>query len=321
MSKAKDFLKLVVIEHSVFALPFAYLAAFTAMSYTYTKPFTFGFSSKSPGESFVKLSDIPRHDLPHTHIEWMNLLLVTIAMVSARTVAMAANRIVDRELDARNPRTANRELVTGAIAVKTATTGLVVALVIFLLTALALNPLCLALSIPAVIPLIVYPYAKRFTNFPQVFLGIAQMVAPVGAYIAITGHWSGKAVILGVAVGTWIGGFDLVYACQDVESDRAEGVGSVPARYGKVVALRAARVVHVITFVLFARFGIAEHFGPTWYVGLALTAIAFIYQHSIVSAEDLSRANRSFFTTNGVIAIGLFAFGTADLFVHGGLRL
>src|SRR4051794_28257423 len=196
-----------MIEHSVFALPFAYTAALTAMQ------------------------------LWDGTVHWIKLLLITVAMVGLRTFAMAANRLIDRRIDARNPRTATRELVTGVVSVRTAWTGALVALVVFLGAAAALNPLCLVLAPVAVVPLIVYPYAKRFTDFPQVVLGVAQSIAPIGAWVAVTGTFGGPvdawpAFWLGLGVGTWIGGFDLIYACQDAEVDRVIGVRSVPARFG-----------------------------------------------------------------------------------------
>lgn len=316
-SKVKAFLRLVVIEHSVFALPFAYLAALIAMGHTKR---WFAYAPLNGDRPAVHGTHVDPLTVPFG-IHWLDLLLVTVAMVSARTFAMATNRIIDRELDARNPRTAQRELVTGSVAVSTATVGAVIALVVFLASAMLLGRLCLLLAPLAVLPLIVYPYAKRFTNYPQVVLGIAQAVAPVGAWIAITGRWSAHAVVLGFAVGTWIAGFDLVYACQDVESDRAEGVGSVPAKVGIDKALAAARLVHVVTFGLFVWFGQLENLGVFWYVGLAITAAAFVYQHRIVNPGDLSRVNRSFFTTNGFIGIVLFVFGVAALVSRGGLQL
>ena len=187
------FLRLVMIEHSVFALPFAYIAALTAMF----------------------------HDGGTVH--WRELLLVTVAMVGMRTFAMAANRIIDREIDARNPRTAGRELVTGAVSVRSAWTGALVAVAVFLGACALLNPLCLALAPVAVVPMVVYPYGKRFTDFPHAILGLAQAIGPIGAWIAVTGAWSWDAVVLGLAVGVWIGGFDLIFACQDVAADRAHG--------------------------------------------------------------------------------------------------
>src|SRR5664280_1727343 len=176
-------------------------------------------------------------------------------MVAGRTFAMAANRVIDRGIDAHNPRTAQRELVTGAVSARTAVVGALVALAVFLAAAALLNPLCLALAPLAVVPLIVYPYGKRFTWAPHAILALAQAVAPIGAWLAVTGHWSWRAVVLGVAVGLWIGGFDLIYACQDVEVDRSIGVRSFPARFGVRAALIASSVTHVLTFGLFVTFG------------------------------------------------------------------
>ncbi|WP_330306540.1 MULTISPECIES: menaquinone biosynthesis prenyltransferase MqnP [unclassified Streptomyces] len=285
--RTKAFLRLVMIEHSVFALPFAYTAALTAM-FQWDK-----------------------------NIHWGRLLLVTIAMVGLRTFAMAANRIIDREIDARNPRTAHRELVTGAMSVKHAWTGALVALVFFLGAAALLNPLCLALAPIAVIPMVVYPYGKRFTNFPQAILGIAQAMGPVGAWIAISGEWSWDAVVLGLAVGIWIGGFDLIYACQDVETDREVGVMSVPARFGIPAAIWGARVCHAVTTALLVWYALATGAGAFFWFGLVIVAGAFLYEHSIVKPNDLSRLNRAFFSVNGFIGIALFACALLDLLVRG----
>jgi 4-hydroxybenzoate polyprenyltransferase len=282
----RSFLRLVLIEHSVFALPFAFIAALTAMG---------------------------------SHVRWGDLALITVAMVAARTFAMAANRVIDREIDARNPRTAQRELVTGAVTVRTAYAGATVALAAFLVAAGLLNWLCLALAPIALLLFVGYPYAKRFTDYPHAVLGLAQTIAPVGAWIAVTGHWSWHAVVLGLAVGTWIGGFDLIYACQDAEVDRAIGVRSTPARWGVHGALTASAVTHAVTFTLLAWFGQLEHFGGWWYAGLAITGVAFLYEHAIVRPSDLSRVNRAFFTVNGFVGIALFVFATVDL-VHRGLH-
>ncbi|MDK1475351.1 menaquinone biosynthesis prenyltransferase MqnP [Streptomyces sp. 549] len=285
--RAKAFLRLVMIEHSVFALPFAYIASLTAM---------FQVSGT-------------------TH--WWELFLVTVAMVGLRTFAMAANRIIDREIDARNPRTAGRELVTGAVSVRTAWTGALVALAVFLTAAALLNPLCLMLAPVAVVPMVVYPYGKRFTDFPHAILGLAQAMGPIGAWIAVTGAWSWDAVLLGLAVGVWIGGFDLIFACQDVAADRTEGVRSVPARFGVAAALYGARGCHVLTTALLAWYALATDAGPLLWVGLGIVAAAFVYEHSLVRPGDLSRLNRAFFTVNGFIGIALFLCALADLAVRG----
>ncbi|APY86997.1 4-hydroxybenzoate octaprenyltransferase [Streptomyces alfalfae] len=285
--RTKAFLRLVMIEHSVFALPFAYIAALTAMF------------------------------LLDENIHWGRLLLVTVCMVGLRTFAMAANRVIDREIDARNPRTAHRELVTGAVSVKSAWTGALIALVVFLGAAALLNPLCLALAPVAVIPMVVYPYGKRFTNFPQAILGIAQAMGPVGAWIAVTGEWSGQAVILGLAVGVWIGGFDLIYACQDVETDREVGVKSVPARFGVPAAIWGARGCHLVTTALLAWYAASTGAGVFFWLGLAVVAGAFVYEHTIVRPHDLTRLNRAFFQVNGFIGIALFVCALLDLLVRG----
>jgi 4-hydroxybenzoate polyprenyltransferase len=286
-SKIRAFLRLVMIEHSIFALPFAYIAALTAM-WRETRS-----------------------------VHWIQLLLITIAMVSARTVAMSANRILDRNFDALNPRTAKRELVTGELSVNSAWVGTVLALFVFLGSAAALSKLCLLLAPIAIVLLVLYSFGKRFTDFPQALLALAQFVAPVGAWIAVTGGAGWVPTALGIAVGTWIGGFDLLYSCQDAEIDREIGSRSFPARFGIRAALRTSSVVHLVTLASFAWFGAAAGLGWLWWVGVGLTAVVLAYEHTIVRADDLSRVNRAFFTANGVIGIGLFGFALADLLVHG----
>lgn len=290
-SPVRAFLRLVMIEHSIFALPFAYVAALTAMATVAGR------------------------------VLWWDLLLITVAMVSGRTVAMAANRIIDRRIDAQNPRTASRELVTGAVSLRTAWIGLVVSLAVFLACAGLLNWLCLVLAPLAVFLLVIYSYSKRFTNYPQLFLAFAQAVAPVGAWIAVTGAWSWPAFVLGVAVGLWIGGFDCIYACQDLEADRRIGIGSVPVRWGVAGALRISSVVHVLTVALYVWFGVLAGLGWLWFTGVALTAAVLVYEHAIVRPTDLSRVNRAFFTANGVIGIVLFVFALADLVLLQDLKI
>ncbi|MFI6344754.1 menaquinone biosynthesis prenyltransferase MqnP [Streptomyces sp. NPDC050560] len=286
-SRVRAFLRLVMIEHSVFALPFAYIASLTAC---------YRFDG---------------------NIHWGRLLLVTVAMVGLRTFAMACNRIIDREIDARNPRTAGRELVTGAVSVRYAWTGALAAVAVFLGAAAALNPLCLALAPIAVVPMVLYPYGKRFTNFPHAILGVAQAMGPIGAWLAITGEWSWPAVLLGLAVGVWIGGFDLIFGCQDVKADRAHGVMSVPARFGIPAALYGARGCHAVTMGLFVWYALDTHAGVFFWLGLVIVAGAFLYEHSIVRPHDLSRLNRAFFSVNGFIGIALFVCALLDLLVRG----
>ncbi|HET6208877.1 MAG TPA: 4-hydroxybenzoate octaprenyltransferase, partial [Jatrophihabitans sp.] len=273
-----------------FALPFALIAAFTAM---WRRSAT---------------------------VHWWQLLLIVLAMVSARTVAMAGNRILDRRYDALNPRTAQRELVTGALSVGVAWRGFAIALLVFLGCAAALGPLPLALSPVAVGLLILYSYGKRFTDFPQLLLALAQAVAPIGAWMGVTGGFAWPATALGLAVGSWIGGFDLIYSCQDAEVDRRIGSRSFPARFGIPAALTASTLTHLVTVGCYVWFGLAAGLGWLWWLGLAITAAVLGYEHLIVRADDLSRVNRAFFTANGFVGIQLFVFALADLFVQG-LRL
>jgi len=287
--RVRTFLDLVRFEHSVFALPFAYIASLTAM----------------------------RED--NRQIHWRQLLLVTIAMVGARTFAMAVNRIVDRHIDARNPRTQGRELVTGVVSLRTAWAGAITALAILMVAAAGLNTLCLALSPVAALVLAGYPYAKRFTWAPHAVLGLAQTIGPIGAWIAVTGEWSWSAVILGFAVGCWIGGFDIIYALQDYEVDRTIGVKSLPARFGPHVALAWSRAAHYVTVLLLLWFGAAAGLGWVWTAGVGAAAVALAYEQRLVKPTDLSNVNKAFFTVNGFVGIGLFLFALVDL-VSRGLR-
>jgi 4-hydroxybenzoate polyprenyltransferase len=285
----RAFLDLVRFEHSVFALPFAYVASLTAM----------------------------RHANGHVH--WRQLLLITIAMIGARTFAMAVNRIVDRAIDARNPRTRSRELVTGVVSLRTAWAGAIVALIVLMLAAAGLNTLCLVLSPVAALVLAGYPYAKRFTWAPHAVLGLAQTIGPVGAWLAVTGRWSWAAVVLGLAVGCWIGGFDIIYALQDYEVDRQIGVKSLPAQFGPHVALACSRAAHYVTVLLLLWFGAVADLGWIWTVGVVAAAAALAYEQRLVKPTDLSNVNKAFFTVNGFVGIGLFLFALLDL-VSRGLR-
>jgi 4-hydroxybenzoate polyprenyltransferase len=285
--RVRAFLDLVRFEHSVFALPFAYISAFTAMA---------GVNG---------------------HVHWRQLILVTVAMVGARTFAMAVNRIVDRHIDARNPRTQSRELVTGVVSLRTAWAGAVTALIVLLAAAASLNLICFLLAPVAAVVLAAYPYAKRVTWAPHAVLGLAQTIGPIGAWLAVTGRWSWTAVVLGLAVGCWIGGFDIIYALQDYRIDREIGVKSLPARFGPQVALAFSRLAHYATVMLLLWFGALAHLGWTWTVGVAFAAGALAYEQWLVKPTDLSKVNRAFFTVNGFVGIGLLLFAMTDLVSRG----
>jgi 4-hydroxybenzoate polyprenyltransferase len=275
--RTRSFLELIKFEHTIFALPFAYLGMLLAAD---------GWPT------------------------WGQFLWITVAMAAARTLAMGANRVIDRELDARNPRTAGRPLVTGEIKTTTAWAGSGVAVAVLAVAAYALGPLPFRLLPGALLFLIGYPFAKRFTVFSHFLLGATDGLAPLGAWAAVRGSLTTSADlpawVLWVSVTLWIGGFDLIYACQDVEFDRAEGLHAVPARYGVGAALGLSALAHALTVVLLVALGRMVSLPWPYWVGLAAVGVLLIYEHAIVHPDDLSRLNLAFFNVNGIISLTLF---------------
>ena len=274
LSKAGHLLAAVKFEHTVFALPFAYIAMVLA-------------AGGWPG--------------------WWTVGWVTVAMVGARTCAMAANRVIDRAIDARNPRTAGRHLPRGLLSATELTLLAAGGGGLMFVAAAMLNPLCLALAPLALVFLVGYSYTKRFTLASHWILGFTDGIAAAGGWIAVRGHFDPPAFVLWFALTVWIGGFDLLYACQDVEFDRAEGLRSVPARFGVPAALALARINHVLTAAALALLGWLVALGPLYWVGWAAVVALFVYEHSLVSPRDLSRLDVAFFNVNGYIALLVFA--------------
>ena len=271
---------LVRIEHTVFALPFAYVGAFLAVS---------GW----PG-----LADMA----------W-----VTVAMAGARTLAMGLNRLVDADLDARNPRTATRELPSGMLS-RAQVVGLcVLALAIFLVAVFQLDPVVWVLWPIPVTMFFVYPYLKRFTWLCHLWLGVCLGLAPVGAWLAVTGSAPWEAWALAGAVALWVAGFDLFYSLFDLEHDRREGLHSWAVRFGERGTFWGARVFHAGTVALLAAAGAGLDVGAWYWLGVAVVAILLAYEHSIVRPGDLRRLDAAFFTVNGVISVVFFAFVAADV--------
>jgi 4-hydroxybenzoate polyprenyltransferase len=270
LSTASHLLDAIKFEHTVFALPFAYIAMILA-------------ARGWPG--------------------WWTAIWVTVAMVGARTCAMAVNRVVDRELDARNPRTAGRHLPRGLL--RPGTLRVLAALGAFVMfgAAALLNPLCLALAPLALAFLIGYSYTKRFTWTSHWILGFTDGIAAAGGWIAVRGRLDAPAVVLWFALTVWIAGFDLIYACQDVAFDRAHRLHSVPARFGIAAALRTARVNHLLTAGALALLGWMTGLGALYWAGWAVAAALLAYEHSLVRADDLSRLNVAFFNVNGYVAV------------------
>jgi 4-hydroxybenzoate polyprenyltransferase len=270
----RHFLDAIKFEHTVFALPFAYVAMVLA----------------ADGWPDVRI------------VGW-----VTLAMVSGRTLAMSVNRLADRWFDARNPRTRGRHLPAGLLTPAQVTTAAVAAGAAFLASAWMLNPLCLALSPLAILFLVGYSYTKRFTWLSHWILGFTDGIAAAGGWIAVRGGFDPPVFVLWFALTVWIAGFDLIYACQDVEFDRAEGLHSVPARFGVAAALRIAKVCHILTIAAFAALGVLMGLGFLYWTGVTMVAGLLVYEHSLVSPSDLSRLDVAFFNINGYIAVILFA--------------
>jgi 4-hydroxybenzoate polyprenyltransferase len=275
--RTRSFLELIKFEHTIFALPFAYLGMLLAAD---------GWPT------------------------WGQFIWITVAMAAARTLAMGANRVIDRELDARNPRTAGRPLVTGTITPTTAWAGSAVAVAVLAVAAYALGPLPFRLLPGAILFLIGYPLTKRFTVFSHLILGATDGLAPLGAWAAIRGSLGTSsdlpAWVLWLAVTLWIAGFDMIYACQDVEFDRAERLHAVPARYGIAAALRLSTLAHGLTAVLLVALGLMVPLPWPYWVGLAASAGLLGYEHALIHPDDLSRLNLAFFNVNGVISLTLF---------------
>jgi 4-hydroxybenzoate polyprenyltransferase len=278
---------MIKFSHSVFALPFALLATFLAA----------------------------RPQLP----TWAQLALILLCMVAARSAAMTFNRIVDARIDALNPRTANRPLPRGKISPAAAWVFLVTAVVLFVVGCagflwLGQNPWPLRLCLPVLALLCAYSYTKRFTRWSHLILGLGIAFAPVAAWIAISPDTLGPtAWLLLAAVTFWIAGFDLIYACQDTEFDRAHGLHSVPAKLGVAPALWLARWFHLITIAALVAVGYTAQLGWLYYTGVACVTVLLVVENAIVSPRDLSRANLAFFTVNGVVGLVLGTLGILDV--------
>ncbi len=282
LSKLRLLLDSIRFEHTVFALPFAYLGMVLAADGLPTLP------------QFV----------------W-----ITVAMASARTLAMSANRIIDRHIDASNPRTASRPLPTGRLRLWEMRAMALVSLAVFLGAAAMLNTLALMLAPVAAIVVVGYSYTKRFTWTSHFILGWADGIAPAGGWIAVTGSLSWEVVLLAFAVATWIGGFDMLYACQDYDFDRETGLHSIPQKYGIAAALWWAKAMHVLTAASLLAIGPWLGLGFPFYIGWALAAGLLVYEHRLVSPTDLSRLNLAFFSVNGYIAVIVFVFTFASIYV------
>ena len=269
-SRIKTYASFVRFSHSVFALPFALVGMILA----------------ARTEGFV----------------WSRLIWIVACMVSARSAAMGFNRLVDAAYDARNPRTASRELPTGRMTQTEAQVFVAVSSVAFIACSYPLGGICFVLSPIALAIVFWYSLAKRVTSYTQAFLGLAMAVAPVGGWLAAGGGASLEPWLLGLAIGCWVGGFDILYACQDVEFDRREGLLSIPTRFGVARAILISRVLHVATILALAAVGLRGSLGPVYGAGVVLVAILLAWEQSMVRADDLSQVKRAF-DMNGWVGV------------------
>jgi 4-hydroxybenzoate polyprenyltransferase len=280
MRVARLYYRLVKFEHTIFALPFAYVGAFLAVG-----------------------------GVPSAH----DLIWITVAMVGARSLAMALNRLIDARIDAANPRTAGRELPSGALSGPAVIVFCLVSLVVYLFAVWQLNPFVRPLAPIPVAAFVVYPYLKRFTWLCHFWLGAIDGLAPVGAWAAIKGDLPWQAWALGAGVATWVTGFDLFYALFDVDVDREQGLHSWATRFGESGAFAAARVLHLATILFLTAAGLGLDVGLLYWIGVGIVGALLVYEHSLVRPGDLRRLDAAFFTMNGVISLAFFVFVLADV--------
>lgn len=278
--KLKTTLAMIKFEHTLFALPFAFLGAVLAAN-----------------------------GLP----SWWQMLWITVAMFGARSAAMTFNRIIDRKFDAENPRTANREIPAGKLSVSFAVTFLIASIVLFEVAAYSLNWLTFALSPIALLSVLGYSYAKRFTSFAHLILGWALAISPTAAWISVRGELSdAEPILLSILVMMWTSGFDIMYACQDFEFDKKAGLRSIPAKFGIANSLWIARLFHLQAFIVLLLLYAVTGLGWLAFAGVIAVGALLIYQHTLVKANDLSKMNAAFFTTNAFVSVILFlTFGGA----------
>jgi 4-hydroxybenzoate polyprenyltransferase len=277
---ARLYYRLIKFEHTIFALPFAYVGAFLAVG-----------------------------GVPSAH----DLIWITVAMIGARSLAMALNRLIDARIDAANPRTAGRELPSGALTGVAVIAFCLVSLVVYLFAVWQLNPFVRWLSPIPVAAFVIYPYLKRFTWLCHFWLGAIDGLAPVGAWAAIKGDLPWQAWALGAGVATWVTGFDLFYALFDIDIDREQGLHSWATRFGERGAFVGARLLHLATIVFFTAAGLGLDVGPLYWIGVGCVAALLVYEHSLVRPGDLRRLDAAFFTMNGVISLAFFVFVLADV--------
>jgi len=306
MQQVKNYLSLIKFSHTIFAMPFALIGFFLGWKQLKTK-WEITLRDYIP-EGWLTYEDDLLTPL------WKKFLLVILCMIFARSAAMAFNRYLDRSYDAKNPRTAVREIPSGIISAQNALTFTIISCVLFVATCYFINPLCFYLSPVALAVVLGYSYTKRFTAFCHLILGLGLSLAPIGAYLAVTGEFALLPLLFSVAVICWVSGFDIIYALQDEEFDRSNQLYSIPASLGKGRALHVSELLHAISAAMVVWAGIEGHFGWLYWTGVAVFCGMLIYQHSIVKPTDLRKVNLAFMTANGIASVVFAVFVIADLY-------
>ena len=317
MSKVRNYLSLIKFSHTIFAMPFAMIGFFLAISETKGVWVEVDFSLPYPGHK-IKSTEFGRNYFdPHVLKPLLlNLLLVILCMLFARSAAMAFNRYLDRIIDAKNPRTAIREIPSGIITSKNALIFTLVSCALFIISCFFINKLCFYLSPVALLVVLGYSYTKRFTPLCHLVLGLGLSLAPIGAYIAVTGQFGFLPILFSIAVIFWVSGFDVIYALQDEEFDKSQNLYSIPAWLGKAKALTISRVFHFLSAGGIISAGILGAFGWLYWIGAVVFCGMLLFQHSIVKPDNLKRVNMAFMTANGIASIVFAIFVITDLFFN-----
>jgi 4-hydroxybenzoate polyprenyltransferase len=308
MSKVKSYLSLIKFAHTIFALPFAMIGFCIGVVGLPKVPNVYhNMFGIDTGLKKMKLF------LEHN---WYIFILVLLCMVFARSAAMAFNRYLDKSFDAKNPRTAIREIPSGILKANNVLLFTIINCVLFITCTFFINRLCFYLSPVALLVVLGYSYTKRFTPLCHLILGLGLSLAPIGAYLAVTGQFALLPIIFSFIVLFWVSGFDIIYALQDEEFDKENKLYSIPAALGKKNALLVSRILHLLSVACVVAAGILGHFGLWFWIGAALFGGLLIYQHTLVKPNDLKKVNLAFFTTNGVASVVFAIFVIADLFLH-----
>ena len=307
MAKFKNYLSLIKFSHTIFALPFALIGFFLATAVLTKVPHVY-YNMNFIDTNWKKVALFFEYN-------WYVFLLVLLCMIFARSAAMAFNRYLDRSFDAKNPRTAIREIPAGIISANSALLFTIINSVLFVVTTFFINTICFALSPVALLVVLGYSYTKRFTPLCHLVLGLGLSLAPIGAYLAVTGVFAVLPILFSFTVLFWVSGFDIIYALQDEEFDKQYELKSIPAWLGKAKALRVSELLHVLSAVCVIAAGWYGGFGWLYWIGVAVFIGMLIYQHSIVKPNDLSKVNIAFMTANGIASVLFAVFVIADIFL------